>query len=205
LGAAKGSIGYTLYRVSGEVDRSQLGPMLEQIAEFRFRGLTPESESDVEHGWCSFDDMLSAEFTVERAFLDPWLRFGLRTDRWALPQALLKARVEQLATQRSEETGRKVAKREREEMRKLVTAEMKRMMIPSATAVDVVWNLDAGTLRLWTQSPGRREVFEDLFASTFEQQLRITSPYVAALNADIGDALVGELDGVHFEPFARVS
>jgi hypothetical protein len=205
VGASKGSVSYTLYRVRGELDRTNLAAALERIIEFRFRGLTPESDSDIEHGWCVFDDMLSTEFTIDNILLDSYLRLGLRTDRWSLPGALMKARIEKITQEKLAESKRaKPTKREREEIRALVVAEMKRMSIPSASSVDVIWNLDENTVRFWTQSSTKREVFQELFETTFDAQLVPTSPSVAALNCGMPDELVGNLDGLEQAIFSYV-
>lgn len=205
VGASKGSVSYTLYRVRGEVDRKEIGPMIERINEFRFRGLTPSSDSDIEHGWCVFDDMLSTEFTLENVVLDSYIRLGLRTDRWSLPGALMKARIEKLSQAKLAESKRaKATKREREEIRLAVVAEMKLQSIPAASSIDMVWNLDDNTVRFWTQSGAKREVFQELFETTFDFQLVATSPYVAALNCGLDDDLIGNLDGLEHSVFAYV-
>lgn len=197
MGASRGSISYTLYRTRGEFDRAQLDTALERMNEFKFRGLSPESEADVENGWCVFDDLLQTDFDAGNVFVDPYIRFGLRTDRWSLPSALVKAQIAKRLSKLAEQTKRsRPTKKEKEEVRALVVAEMKRNMLPAASAVDVVWNIEDGTVRFWTQSARKREVFEDLFQSTFDLEIKATTPYLAATSCGLDAELTGNLDGI---------
>src|SRR5690606_29166350 len=72
VGARKGTITTTLFHVDGDVPREYRDDYLAQIEEFRFQPLTPAAEEDVRHGWTTFDDMLSTEFSRDNVFFEDY-------------------------------------------------------------------------------------------------------------------------------------
>ena len=204
MGALKGSISYTLYYVEGTLEPGFVDAFMERIEEFRFRELTPESEDDMTFGWCRIDDMLRADIDRTGAFRGGYLTLGMRVDRWSLPGALLKARIAERQQQVMTEFSKaKLSRMEKERVRETVTREMKGQTLPSASMVDMVWQLDEGRVRFWSQSNTRREQFEELFESTFGMRLQPSGPYIAAVNCGLTDEATGRLADVEQAAFTN--
>lgn len=203
MGARSGSISYQLYHVDGKApDRDAA---LERILEFAFQPLTPDAEDDFSYGWCEFEDLLSTDINRGNAFRGEYLCLSMRLDQWRLPTALFKARVAKKSREVLEKSGKqKLFRSEKEMIRETVSRELKTMTLPAASVVDMVWSIDAGTVRFWSQSARMLELFESLFESTFEVRLVPSNPYVEALEAKLPDELVGHLAAVEqaaFTPF----
>lgn len=194
VGARKGTITYSLFYVRDELPADYQATFLERIDEFRFDELKPDSEEDIRYGWTVLDDMLSTDFSRENVYFGEYLCLGMRTDRWALPAALLKAHAARREREVMEAQGKaKLFKSERVALREEVTRQLKQRMLPSAGVVDMVWSLERKEVRFWSQSARAVENFESLFESTFGLRLVHDNPYVAALNSGIPDTLVGNL------------
>lgn len=202
MGARKGTISYQLFHVRDPLPDDYRGVFLERIDEFRFSELTPESEEDITYGWTVLDDMLSTGFTRENVFLGEYLCLGMRTDRWSLPSALLKAHAAKREREVMEAQGKaKLFKSERVALREDVTRQLKQRTLPSAGVVDMVWSLEREEVRFWSQSARALENFENLFESTFGLRLVPDNPYVAAINCGLADALVGNLADIEQSRF----
>lgn len=194
MGAVAGTVSYMLYRVEGERPESWKQAWMERIEEFAFRPLTPESEEDTSLGWCVLGELLNTSFTLENVLRGEYLCLSQRVDRWALPPALLKARIAERADQvQQEHQLHRLSRLQKDQVREVVMREMKAQSLPVASSVDMVWNLDTNTLRFWSQSGTAIERFLDLFESTFGLRLVPCSAYVAAVNVGLSDALIGEL------------
>lgn len=197
MGARKGSITYSLFYVDGTPPTGFRESYLEQVREFAFRALTPESEEDTSHGWTALDDMLSTDFSKENVFVGEYICLGMRTDRWALPGALLRAHVERrIGEVKREHDKAKLFRSEKVAIREEVTRQLKRKTLPSAAVVDMVWAIDRGEVRFWSQSSRAVELFESLFESTFGLRLVPDNPYISALNCGLDDQRVGALAAV---------
>ncbi|MCB9506827.1 MAG: recombination-associated protein RdgC [Myxococcales bacterium] len=197
MGARKGSISYSLFHVDGDIAKTSRDELLERIREFAFSPLTPESEEDTVHGWVVLDDMLATDFTPDNVFLGEYIALGLRVDRWALPGALFKAHIERRTREVLAETGKaRLFKSEKLAIREDIGRQLKRQTLPAAAAIDMVWAVERGEVRFWSQSNRALEMFESLFESTFAVRLVNDSAYVAALHCRLADELVGALADV---------
>lgn len=203
MGALKGSISYSLFFVDGEIPKGFSDSFMERIEEFRFQELSAESEDDFTTGWTVVGDMLDLDFTKTKVFRNEYLCLSLRVDKWSLPGALLKARIQQRGEDHMREFEKaKLLRSEKEQIREAVTREMKGQTLPSASLVDMVWNLEKGHVRFWTQSSTRVELFTELFESTFELRLVPTGPYVATLHVGLDDKQVGKLADIEQSRFS---
>lgn len=188
MGVLNGSISYTLYHVDGDVSEGYEQAFLEKIEEFRFLPLTPDSEDDISMGWVQIGDMLRNDFSAGDVFMGDYLLLSLRVDRWSLPAALLKATIAQRAREYAEQKGKvKLSKLEKEDLRETLRREFKEHMLPAANAIDLVWNIKQGQVRLWSQSGKVKEQFVELFESTFGLRLHEHGPYIAARAASLND------------------
>ncbi len=206
MGAIAGSVSYTLYHVPGDIDAAFRDEAFERIARFWFRPLHPDMEEDTSTGWCDLDDILLDEARPATIFRDVYLCLGLRVDKWALPATLLKARVKRAEREYVEQTKRpRLTRGEKDSLREQVTREMRRQSLASASVVDVVWNLDDGKVRFWSQSGRANERFVELFHRTFEIRLIPDTSWVAALQAGLDEhqvGLLGDVEPARFTPDA---
>jgi hypothetical protein len=199
LGAIKGSISYALFEVEGAPVKDFEVRTIERLQEYRFQPLTPEHEEDARAGWCVMHDMLDTDFDKEKVVRGEYVCFGLRTDRWSLPSALLKALIAREEDVVKEKTGRqRLFKSERETIREAQTRALKHQLIPTPNSVDVVWNTRTQQLRIWTLSPAKLDTFNELFVPTFgsEFELRLVRrrPYSAAVAAGLSVEQLGAFD-----------
>jgi len=203
VGALKGSISYSLFFVDGEPPKGFSDSFMERIQEFRFQELTAENEEDFTWGWTAVGDMLDVDFTKSKVYRNEYLCLGMRVDKWSLPGALLKARIQQRGEAHMREFEKtKLLRSEKEQIRETVTREMKGQTLPSASLVDMVWNLEQGRVRFWTQSSTRVELFTELFESTFELRLVPTGPYVASLHVGLSDTEIGKIPDIEQSRFS---
>jgi recombination associated protein RdgC len=202
VGAVRGSISYTLYYVQGELPAGFQEEFLQRICEFVFTELTPQSDADTQHGWCVLDRMLDLDFTREKIFRGSYLSLGLRVDRWSLPGALLKARMEAESEKWLADKGRtRLLRSEKDAIRDMVVRELKQQLIPSASMVDMVWNLDEGQVRFWSQTSARLELFEELFESTFGVRLVQANAWSVAMNSGLDANTLAGLDSIEQAAF----
>lgn len=203
MGVLSGSISYTLFHVEGDVKHMQRDELIGRIAEFEFQPLLPDSEEDMTMGWVRVDDMLRWDFTNESVFRGPYLLLSLRTDRWSLPAALLRATVQQRTDAFAAERGRtRLSRTERDTIRETVRREFKEQMLPSAGAVDMAWDMEGGQLRFWSQSKGAKEAFQELFESTFDVRIHENGPYMAARSLPLSDDEVMRLADIEYTDFS---
>ncbi len=194
MGARTGSISYTRYLVEGGRPEAAAEELLGRVEEFRFADLTPESEEDSTHGWTVLDDLLSTDFRKDSVFFDDYIGLGLRIDRWSLPGALLRARIEERTrTYMKEFDKKKLFRSEKAALREEITRTLRRRALPTATVIDMVWDLGTGQVRFWSHAKRATELFESLFESTFGMPLRPLSPYATALVAGLDGDQVGRL------------
>lgn len=202
MGVLSGSISYTLFHVEGDALDVTREEWLGRIAEFQFQPLLPDSEEDLSMGWVRVDDMLRWDFTKDAVFRDDYLLLTLRTDRWSLPAALLRATIQQRIDAFAVERGRvRLSRTERDTIRETVRREFKERMLPSAGAVDMVWNIARGELRFWSQSKGAKESFQELFEATFDCRIHENGPYMAARALPLTDDEIKALADIEYTDF----
>lgn len=204
MGAVSGSISYTLYHVEGELPDGFKDDFLERIAEFRFRDLTPESEDEESMGWVVQGDLLSTDFTRYNTFLNEYLVLSLRMDRWSLSAALFKATYERRAREEADKRGKKkLSRTESDALKDALRAEFKSQMMPSASMVDMIWNVDSGKIRFWSHAKKKNEQFVELFESTFGMRIYAQSPYIAARQIPLDKQVftgLSDVEQAHFHP-----
>lgn len=203
MGVLAGSITYTLFHVDGEMPERFRDEFLERIVEFTFQPLLPEAEDDVTTGWVRVDDMLRWDFDTDSVFRGNYLLLSMRTDRWSLPGALLRATVAQRTETFAAEKGRvRLSKLEKDTIRESIRREFKDHMLPSANAIDMAWDLEKNQLRLWSQSGRVKETFAELFESTFGMRLHENGPYLAARAGSLTEEQIKALATIEYTDFS---
>jgi hypothetical protein len=96
----------------------------------------------------------------------------------------------------------KLTRAEKEEIKLRVTGRLRRKILPTSRAFDVLWDLDAGTVLLFTHSVRTTDEFTALFTKTFGLELEVDSPYAAAGRASLSAPLQKAFDKVQPLSFA---
>lgn len=188
MGAFEGSLTFKTFFVDGEPAAGFQDGFLTAIRERAFVELTPEDEEDRRTGWVCIERPLDTAFTRDKVFYNQYIALALRIDRWALPSALLKAYLDEATREYLEKNDTpRLGRREKDELKDLVTKKLKRRLVPSMKVIDCVWDTASGIVRFWTHSAAVCEEFQELFEDTFGLRLVPDSPYTAAVDLDVLD------------------
>jgi DNA recombination-dependent growth factor C len=160
---------------------------LERIRLRAFTDLDPDSPDEEKSGWCVAETPLDLGLLHEQIFLGTYIVLGLRTDRWRVPRALLKAELEQAISAWHERTGRdKIGRKDKEELKFRVMRRLRKRVVPSMRHVDMCWNIDNGSVSLWTRAERTKEDFRVLFEQTFSLELDEATAYMIA-HTELGE------------------
>lgn len=202
MGALKGSISYTKYYVDGELPHDFKVMFVERVQQFAFLPLTAEDEDEERTGWCSVEHPFDLDLDEHKVLFNEYLNLGLRTDKWRLPGALVKAHTTEAERAYLEEHKKqKISKREKEDIKAVVEQKLKQQLLPTMKVVDVSWNLHRGELRFWTQSAKACEQFEEFFEQTFGMPLVLEAAYTSALECELDDAQLSWLEQIDATTF----
>ena len=204
MGALEGSITFRTFFVDDPLPKEFKTSFLERIQDQAFIDLDPESEEERRLGWVNIQHPLDSKFDApSKVFFNEYLCLGMRVDRWAIPTALLKAHLKEAMVEQQEKTGaERVGRRERNELKSMVTADLKRRLLPGMKVVDVVWNLEQQVVRLWSHSKSLGEEFIGLFEQTFHIRLVPDSPYTAGMALELEDEALERFTLIEPESFA---
>jgi hypothetical protein len=181
VGVFKGSISATKFYVRGSVPKRFAAPYLEKIESTKFVELNVDDEPTESVGWCVASSPLDTSLHHEQVYWGSYVLLGMRTDRWRIPRPLFKAQFDRAAAEWVERTGRqKMNKREKDELKFRIERKLRRKVLPNMRSVDVCWNMERGSLLLWSRSPRVKEDFRELFERTFSLELDEDSPFMTA-------------------------
>lgn len=198
MGVFKGSISLTRFMVRGNPPKRFTGPYLERIRLRAFADLDADAEEEEKCGWCVAETPLDLGLLHEQIFFHSYLVLGMRTDRWRVPRALLKAQLADAVEAWCKRTGReKINRREKDELKFRITRKLRKRVVPSMRHVDMCWNLDQKSVLLWTRAERTKEDFRTLFEQTFSLELDEATAFIVARELR-GDQLANSLG--NFEP-----
>jgi hypothetical protein len=192
LGVFNGSVSLTKFYVRGNVPKRFAQPFMTKIDLHRFVELEADDEQGESSGWCVAGQPLDLGLHQEQVILHGYVVLALRVDRWRIPRPQFKAQVEEAVAMWRERTGReKISKKDKDELKFRVERKLRKKVLPRMRHYDMCWNVDTGTVLLWSRSPRVKEDFRELFEKTFELELDEDSPYMAAkrLQPAAADAL----------------
>jgi hypothetical protein len=178
-------------------------PYLAAIRLRAFQPLDPDGEANESSGWCVMDQPFDLDFQPDKVFEDRFILLGFRTDRFRVPPAIVRAQMaEETARLLSRSGKNRLSRNERLELKDKIVLRLRKKLVPSTRAVDVVWDLDAGCVLFFSHSRRSLADFCAHFERSFRLELEEDSPYRAALRADLPQKLLRALERV--EP-ARLS
>ncbi len=186
MGLTRGSLTFTRFFVSGSPPRDFRNRFVQAARLRRFEPLAAEDEAQEASGWCALERPFDLELDHEKIYHDHYLLLGFRVDRWRIPGAALRAHLADEERRVLEKTGRaKLSRAQKAELKQRVVARLRRKVLPSTLAIDVCWDLDAGTVLFFSHSPRLALDFAALFEKTFGLGLHEDSPYFAAGRAPL--------------------
>lgn len=189
MSALSGTLSYQRFFVEKKLPRDFVAKSHEAILAHAMRPLSPNEPDAERSGWCVLGDPMDLELDRSRVFLDGFLNLGLRTDRWAIPSALFKTRLREVeAAEKARRDRERLGRREKAEIKELVTKELRKRLLPSTRAVDLSWSLEDNLVRFFTHSKKTTEVMIDLFQKTFGFELVPESPFTLGRRLGFSDA-----------------
>jgi recombination associated protein RdgC len=179
--ALRGSLTYVRYFVEGALPDDFQERSLKSIRLRAMRPLDPNEEVSERSGWCRLGEPMDTDLDFEDVFYNSYVNLGLRTDRWVIPGALVRARMREAEKAYLQKKGReRLGRKERAELKELVVKKLRREMTPVTRAFDVSWSLDEGIVRFFTHAARHGAALEALFAKTFSLKLVAEGPYTLA-------------------------
>jgi recombination associated protein RdgC len=189
LGALKGSISYSKFYVTGELPDGFSDRFVERVRLRAFQPLTAEDADEARAGWCSIENPLDSDLDHGKIFWNTYLNLSYRLDRFQIPAPLFKAHLQEAEREHRAKRGRtRLGRREKEELRAIVTRRLCAQTLPVMKVVDLSWNLETGVVRFFCQSPRVHEGLFELFEDTFELALVPESPFTAARALGLSEA-----------------
>lgn len=187
--ALKGSLTYARFFVDGELPDDFRQRFMRAIRVRAMQPLQPEDDAPERSGWCVIGEPFELELNYENVFYNSYVNLGLRTDRWAIPGPLVRSKLREAEAAYLEKKGReKITKRERNELKELVTRRLRKQFVPATRAVDVSWSLDDGVVRFFSQSARPAAAMSELFTKTFGLKLTPEAPYTLAARIGLSKA-----------------
>jgi DNA recombination-dependent growth factor C len=108
------------------------------------------------------------------AQIDNYFLLRLRYERRNVPSSLTQMLFKAQLKEHQEKTGKSMARRERQELKNKLLADLTKRTLPSIQYTDGLWRSDDGELQIFTTSKSHRIRFEQLFYKTFGQPLKLS-------------------------------
>ena len=181
LGALRGSLTFSRFFVVGELPADLPGASMKRLRASASQPLVPDEDVNERHGWCSIEDPMDTDLGHEKVFFNEYVCLGLRVDRWVVPKPLLNAHLREAEATLLEKKGlERLGKKARADLKLFVLKKLRRQLMPSTKTVDLVWNVQTGVARFFSQSPRVHLLVQELFEKTFRLKLVPESPGTAA-------------------------
>ncbi|HYP88031.1 MAG TPA: hypothetical protein VEQ59_07750 [Polyangiaceae bacterium] len=203
MGVSRGALTFTRLFVQGKPPKDLRKRYLDAVRLRKFTPLAPEDEASEAVGWCVIERPFDLDFQADQIFYDRFVQLGFRVDKWRLPGAMVRAQVADEQQRMLSRAGReKLTRAEKEDIKLRVIGRLRKKILPTSRAFDMLWDLDAGTVLLFTHAARTTEEFQALFQTTFGLELQIDSPYAAAGRAGLSATMQKAFDRVEPLSFA---
>jgi hypothetical protein len=198
---SKNSVSFTRYRISDPVPSSVWGQAADRLRRFAFKDIDdlPEERS---FGWTAFEDMLDTLWQSQPLEKGLYLTFALRLDTRRVPPAVIKKHLA-LALRKEEaamrDLGKKFISRERrKELKEQVLLRLRGHFLPIPALFEVVWNTASSVIYFTSVQQKMRDLFEELFVSTFDLHITPLTPYELAASLLSDPAPLESLEPTRF-------
>lgn len=143
--------------------------------------LEPDEEELERSGWATLADPFQIELSYDDVFVNEYINLGFRTDRWAIPGPVLRARLKEAEAAYLQKKGReRISRKEKAELKLMVAKKIRRSIEPATRSVDFSWALNEGVVRFFSHAQKPGAAMMELFKKTFSLELVPESPYTAA-------------------------
>ena len=184
--ALRGSLTYARFFVEGALPDDFHDRWLKAIRLRAMRPLGPDDEEKARSGWCRVGEPFELELDAESVFWDEHLNLGFRTDRWAIPGALLRARLREAEAAHLARTGReRMGRAEKGELKEMVLRKLRKELVPAVRCVDMSWSLHDGIVRFFSHATKPGAEMQELFKKTFGLSLVAEAPWTLAVRTGI--------------------
>jgi recombination associated protein RdgC len=181
MGALRSSLTYVRFFVTGDVPSDLAGATMKRIRAAASQPLVPDEDVSERHGWCSIEDPMDTDLDHEKVFFNEYVCLGLRIDRWAVPKPLLNAHLRDAEAALLQKKGlEKLGRKAKADLKLFVLKKLRRQLVPVTKTVDLVWNVNTGVARFFSQSQKIHLLVQELFEKTFKLKLVPESPGTAA-------------------------
>jgi len=197
VSARRGSLTLTRLFVKGAPPGDLRQRFLKAVRLRAFQPLKPDDEAVEASGWCVLERPFDLEFQTDNIYEDAFLVLGFRIDRYRVPGAMVRAQLadeEQRLLARSGKN--RLSRNERLELKEKIVLKLRRKLTPSTKAIDMVWDLDGGTVLFFSHSRRTLADFSALFEKTFALPLVEDSPYIAAERLELPARLKNALERI---------
>lgn len=204
MGVSRGALTFTRLFVQGKPPKDLRKRYADAVRLRKFAPLSPEDEASEAVGWCVIERPFDLELSADRLFYDRFVTLGFRVDKWKIPGVLLRAQVADEEQRMLSRAGKsKLTRAEKEDIKLRVIGRLRKKILPTSRAFDVLWDLDRGSVLLFTHSARTVEAFAAHFELTFGLALQADSAYACAGRAPLSAALRKAFDKV--EPTSLVA
>jgi recombination associated protein RdgC len=177
----KGSLSYTRFFVDGELPDDFRERFMRAIRHRVIKPLEADEDALERTGYCAVGEPFELELGYDNVFYNNFLNLGIRTDRWVIPAALLRARFREAEAAYLAKKGReRLNKREKEELKQVVERKLRKQFVPAMRVIDLSWSLEEGVVRFFSQAARPALAMTDLFQKTFHLKLVPEAPYTLA-------------------------
>lgn len=181
MGVFSGSISYSKFFVRGDVPKRFQAPFMKAIRLRAFVPLEVDSEEDASVGFCAPGNALDLDLTQDKVIFNQYVVFGLRIDKWRIPRTLFRAHYDEAEAELRARLGKeKLGKKDKDELKFRIQRRLRKKVLPSMRAFDLLWDVDRQLVLFWNRSPRVKEELMASFEQAFQLRLDEASPYVAA-------------------------
>lgn len=166
--ALRGTLTYARFFVEGELPDGFRERFMKAIRLRAMKPLEADDEDLERSGWCRVGDPNAIELSYDDVFFNEFINLGFRTDRWAIPGPLLKTRMREAERAYLEKQGReRLTRKEKTELKELISRKLRRHLSPAMRMVDVSWSLNDGVVRFFSHAARPSANMIELFHKTF--------------------------------------
>ena len=192
MSALKGSLTYARFYIEGDLPDDFRDRFMKAIRLRAMKPLEADDDAIERSGWCRLGEPFDLDLDYEDIFYNEYVNLGFRTDKWVVPGAMLRAKLREAETaylQSARAKGReRLSKRERTELKELVSRKLRRQLVPVMRAFDLSWSLEDGVVRFFSQAAKPAFAMADLFQRTFALKLVPEAPYTLAARLGLSSA-----------------
>lgn len=187
--ALRGSLTYARFYVDGDVPDDFRERFMKAIRLRAMKPLEPDEDVLERSGWCRIGEPFELDLAYGDVFYNEYVNLGFRTDRWVIPASLLRAKMREAEAAYLAKKGReRLSKREKTELKELVSKKLRRQLAAAVRSFDLSWSTDDGVVRFFSHAARPAVAMMDLFQKTFGVKLVPEAPYTLAARLGLSAA-----------------